>query len=120
MGEKKRNLKRMADLLKSGATMLSGSCPECSSPLFKIRGEIWCPTCNKQVLIVKEGESASNLIGQSMFDSVEKIVFSKLQQNIQQIKEEEAPSKLNELGVLILMWLNILEKLKELKKSKSN
>ncbi|UCH01731.1 MAG: hypothetical protein JSV20_07760 [Candidatus Bathyarchaeota archaeon] len=119
MDEKKRNLKRMADLLKSGATMLSDSCPECSSPLFKIRGEIWCPTCNKQVLIVKEGESASNLIGQSMFDSVEKIVLSKLQQNIQQIKKEEAPSKLNELGVLVLMWLDVLEKIKELKSKRS-
>lgn len=119
MGEKTRNLKRMADLLKSGATMLSDSCPQCSSPLFKARGKIWCPTCNKQVLIVKEGESASNLIGQSMFDNVEQVVFTKLQTTIQQIKDEVDPSKLKELGVLVLMWLDALEKLTALKTSKS-
>jgi len=117
MSDEKRQLKRMADLLKSGATMLSDHCPECSSPLFKIHDEVWCPNCNKRVIIVKEGEPIPDLVGLTLLDDVKRIVLAKLQENTQQIKNERDPAKLQELGNLISTWLEVLERLKRIQKT---
>jgi len=44
----------MADLLRSGNTMLNMACPVCNNPLFRKKsGETFCPICEKKVLIVK-------------------------------------------------------------------
>ena len=42
-------LKRLSDLLKSGATMLSEACPDCHIPLYKKDDRIFCPKCNKSI-----------------------------------------------------------------------
>src|SRR5207245_187669 len=47
------DVKRMADLLKSGATMLSDVCPECGNPLFRVKGDIFCAKCNKPVVYAR-------------------------------------------------------------------
>ncbi len=50
----KDNAKKMAELLRSGYTMLNLACPECNNPLFRNKSkEIICPICNKKVIIKK-------------------------------------------------------------------
>ena len=54
------NTKKMADLLRSGYTMLNMACPLCNNPLFKnIEDDIFCPICNRRVQIVKEDNKTS-------------------------------------------------------------
>lgn len=44
----------MADLLRSGHKMLNVACPICNNPIFQRKnGETFCPTCNREVLIVE-------------------------------------------------------------------
>ena len=61
----KEDAQKMADLLRSGYTMLNLACPVCNNPLFRSKNqEIFCPICNKRILI-KKGEdlhSKSNII----------------------------------------------------------
>ncbi|TDA25495.1 MAG: hypothetical protein DSO01_07390 [Archaeoglobi archaeon] len=45
-----------AKLLRKGAKMLSYYCPECHFPLFESEGRIFCPNCEKEVIIEKETE----------------------------------------------------------------
>jgi len=53
-----KNVRKMADLLRSGYKMLNKSCPECNSPIFQDKeGNLFCPTCNRQVVIM-EGNSS--------------------------------------------------------------
>ncbi|MFX1394620.1 MAG: Sjogren's syndrome/scleroderma autoantigen 1 family protein [Promethearchaeota archaeon] len=53
----------MADLLRSGYTMLNLACPVCNNPLFRNKNnEIFCSICNKRVLIKKNDISQSNKI----------------------------------------------------------
>jgi uncharacterized Zn finger protein (UPF0148 family) len=53
------NIKKMADLLRSGNTMLNMACPVCNQPIFRNKdGHIFCPTCNRQVLIVNGNHDA--------------------------------------------------------------
>lgn len=53
-----KNVRKMADLLRSGNKMLNKSCPECNSPIFQDKeGNLFCPTCNRQIVIM-EGNSS--------------------------------------------------------------
>jgi len=115
MSNNDEQMKRMADLLKSGATMLFEHCPECNTPLFKIKDDIWCPNCNKRVIIVKEGEE-TKVTSMLLLEDAEKIIMIKLQDISQGIRNEMNPSKLLEMGELLLKWLEILEKIRSIRK----
>lgn len=50
-----KDIKKMADLLRSGFTMLNIACPECNNPIFRVKdNEKFCPSCNRKVLFVDE------------------------------------------------------------------
>ena len=49
-----QNIKKMATLLRSGATMLDIYCPNCKYILFRLKNDkIYCPICDREVIIVK-------------------------------------------------------------------
>ena len=109
------NIKRMADLLKSGATMLGYHCPECNSPLFSVRGEIWCPRCNKQVITAKDGDGLLEKASLSLND-VESMVLIKIQETSKTIMEEKDPEAQERLCHVLLKWLEALEKTRRIQK----
>ncbi len=109
------NVKRMADLLRSGATMLEYNCPVCGSPLFKIRGEVWCPKCNKRVIISSGGEE-TQVTMQPLLSETEKIILLKIQESSQQIAEEKDIAKLEKLSSLLAKWLEALERTRRIQK----
>jgi UPF0148 protein len=109
-------IKRMADQLRSGATMLSETCPQCSSPLFKLpSGEIYCINCGKRVVIVKSEEEAVKATAPSILVILEGTLLSKIQEAEAQIKIEKNPEKLRTLVELVSGYLNALEKIKKIK-----
>lgn len=47
------NIKKMADLLRSGNKMLNMACPVCNNPIFQnSEGLTFCPTCDRKIIIV--------------------------------------------------------------------
>ena len=116
MSSDREQVKRMADLLKSGATMLFEHCPQCGSPLFKIRDEVWCTKCDRRVIIVKTEEEIPDLSGSILLGDVEKIVLSKVQEVSQRIREEEDISRLETLSNLLSTWLGVLERIRKIQK----
>jgi len=51
----------MADLLRSGYTMLNMACPVCNNPIFrKKEGMLFCPVCDKKVIVMKKDDSFQN------------------------------------------------------------
>ena len=83
--------KKMAELLRSGHTMLNLACPVCNNPLFRNKdNEILCPICNKRVL-VKENDSIS-FIGSSTLakeDHPERIEATTKEKKSKIIKKEK-------------------------------
>jgi UPF0148 protein len=49
----KEDAKKMAQLLRSGNTMLNQACPVCNNPIFRNKnGKVFCPICNREVMFV--------------------------------------------------------------------
>jgi UPF0148 protein len=69
MDDKNQKIQRMALFLREGNTLLSEQCPQCNSPLFKMKsGEIYCASCDKKVLIVKDEEQIESIIPNNVLD----------------------------------------------------
>jgi len=106
----------MSELLKSGATMLSKTCPECGSPLFKVGKDIICAKCNKQVVIVKATQKEDKITEETVLSNVEQTVLSKIKEVNDAINSENDKEKLILNSQTLSIWLDILDKIRKLKR----
>ncbi len=54
--EARKDTQEMSELLLRGATMLNIHCNECASPIFRYEGEEFCPSCERTVEEIQDGE----------------------------------------------------------------
>ncbi len=113
-------VKKMAELLKSGATMLSETCPECGNPLFRKGKETFCPKCNKPVVIVQSAEQETRLMADRVLEDTEQTLLSKIREVNLAIKDEIDPEKLVAYGNALASWLGAIEKLRRLRSQNSD
>lgn len=106
----------MSELLKSGATMLSKTCPECGSPLFKVEKDIICAKCNKKVVIVKATEKENKISEETVFSNVEQTVLSKIKEVNDAINSEIDKERLILNAQTLSIWLDILDKIRKLRR----
>jgi len=112
-----KSIKRMADLLRQGATLTDLSCPACASPLFRLKdGMLWCGKCEKKVIVVKEGEEAEKASSMA-YDKLEATLLSKVQNIQDKIQNSEDVEELQKLSTALSELLSTLEKVKKMKKS---
>jgi UPF0148 protein len=118
MSKDSNNIKAMADLLRQGAALTEHSCPACSSPLFKLRsGDLWCASCKKRVVILKEGEPEPEANQTPAFFSLESTILAKIEAIEKQLAEETDAEKLNSLGATLSTLLENLERIRKMKKA---
>ena len=115
MVDKEEHLKLMTDLLKSGSAILPDHCPECNSPLFRIKGEVQCPRC-KRAIKVKEDKKIPANTSSSLID-VERMILTKIQETSKLIMEEKNIVNLEKLSKLLLNWFEALEKATKIRKT---
>ena len=109
-------IKRMADLLRQGATLTELACPACASPLFRLKsGDLWCAKCQKKVIIVKEGEEPSKITGSIVLGSLEATLLTKIKEVQDKMQHEENMEELQKLGTVLSA---LLENLKKIRKTK--
>ena len=107
----------MADLLRQGATLTEYACPACSSPLFKLRSkDLWCASCQKRVILVKQGDPEPEAPKAPVFSSLESTLIGKIQQIEKQLTEETDPEKITTLGATLSTLLENLERIKNMNK----
>jgi UPF0148 protein len=110
-------IKRMADLLRQGATLTDLSCPACSSPLFRLKdGSLWCAKCEKKVIVVKEGEEQEKA-SSAAYDKLEATLLAKVQGIQDKIQNTEDVEELQKLSTTLSELLGNLEKIKKMKKA---
>jgi len=105
-------IKIMADLLKSGATMLADICPVegCNLPLFKLKsGEVVCPV-HGRVHVVKTDEEAKEVYARTYLSSV----LERLE--LQALKLIESLANTPDVDPTdLIKWLEVLERVQRLK-----
>jgi UPF0148 protein len=115
------HIKRMADLLRQGATLTDLACPQCSSPLFRLKdGTLWCGKDEKKVILVKEGEEKveeAKATSNAAMDKLEATLMIKVQDLQAKIEKTDNVEEIGKLSTAISELLNSLEKIKRMKKS---
>ncbi len=114
--EKNNNIKKMAALLRDGNTLLGDACPQCNSPLFKLKtGEIVCASCDKKVIIIKNEAQVDRILQNNIIDDSIKVINMKIRSLQQEIDLEKDFDELYKLMRLFNVYLEALEKLQNLK-----
>jgi len=108
-------VKRMADLLRSGATMLQETCPVCATPLFRLGKDTFCPKCNRPVAIVKSAEEEVQLASQQVLDNLDQAILEKIAELNAAIKNEHGLAPLRELGEAVKTYLSVLDQVRKLR-----
>jgi UPF0148 protein len=114
------HIKRMADLLRQGATLTDLACPQCSSPLFRLKdGTLWCGKDEKKVILVKEGEEKveeAKATSNAAMDKLEATLMAKVQDLQVKIEKTDNVEEIGKLTTAISELLDSLEKIKRMKK----
>ena len=97
--------------------MLSDICPDCGSPLFRVKGDIFCAKCNKPVVYAKAAGPQVAVSSTILLDSVEQTITMKISETNELLKLEKDPERLSLYSNLVFGWLSMLEKLHSLKQT---
>jgi UPF0148 protein len=106
------SMKQMAELLRKGATMLSKTCPECNTPLFKLQdGSLVCPMCNKPVVVLPADADTEGMAQQG---SIDQTLMKKIKYIQDVLEQENDPSKINALVETLLKLFDARERIRKL------
>jgi UPF0148 protein len=112
-------IKRMAELMRQGATLTDLSCPACASPLLRLQdGTLWCGKDQKKVIVVKEGEEPPKQQtpqNNGVYDKLEATLMKKIVEIQDKIERTEDIDELQKLTVALSELLNNVDKIKKMK-----
>jgi UPF0148 protein len=105
-------MKQMAELLRKGATMLNETCPECNTPLFKLKdGSLVCPMCNKPVVYASANADTEGMAQQG---SIDQTLLNKIKEIQGMLEHEKEPAKINTLLDTLVRLLDARERVRKL------
>lgn len=108
-------VKKAAELLKMGATLLSDTCPVCHVPLFKFRGDVFCPKCGRKIILVKgEREAVAARTPIALADVEETLIAKILDVNIRLTSMEDLDD-IKKAGEVLNILLKTLSLVRELR-----
>ena len=102
-------LKKMSELLRAGATMLSDTCPMCGLPLFKLKsGEVMCPI-HGRIFIARTEEEVAEASTLSVLTELEKVASIEISKIVKVLQKGGGEDTLSLLRVLT-SWLDVIER----------
>ncbi|HIE18997.1 TPA: hypothetical protein EYP75_04655 [Candidatus Bathyarchaeota archaeon] len=117
MSEGSNKIRSMTDLLRSGATLTSLSCPVCSSPLFRMKnGDLWCGQCQKKVIVVREGREFDEAQSITALSTVEQTLLEKMMEINEKIRGTNDSDELQKLSMLLSSLLENLRRIRSFRK----
>lgn len=117
LSEGSNKIRSMTDLLRSGATLTSLSCPVCSSPLFRMKnGDLWCGQCQKKVIVVREGREFDEAQSITALSTVEQTLLEKMMEINEKIRGTNDSDELQKLSMLLSSLLENLRRIRSFRK----
>jgi len=103
-------VKKMAALLKSGATMLEQTCPACNVPLFRLKtGEVVCPSCGQRYIIVSSDEEELEVRGNLTLQELERVAIDRLARVAAELRAAKDYSEVSEALEVALNLLRVVD-----------
>ncbi|MEM2337827.1 MAG: Sjogren's syndrome/scleroderma autoantigen 1 family protein [Candidatus Bathyarchaeia archaeon] len=113
-----QHIKRMADLLRQGATLTELACPACASPIFKLKnGKLWCAKCEKRVIVVREDAELAKITSTLSLETLEATLLAKIQEIQEKMLHETNVEELQKLGSALSGLLENLERVRKARKT---
>lgn len=110
------DVKKMAELLRAGATMMAETCPDCKVPIFRLTsGEMICPGCERRVIFAKSTEADKIAAQSSATSELENMMQRKILLIKEKMEKTEDPNELGDLSKSLSSLLDTLEKVRQRK-----
>lgn len=110
-------VKKAAEYMKMGATMLSESCPICKLPLFKLGENVTCLNCGRKVILVKEDQEAVSVKTPLILADIEESLVTKILEVNRKLMLAEDLDELKKAGDVLNVLLEALSTIRKLRKS---
>jgi|ECHhosMinimDraft_1075155.scaffolds.fasta_scaffold00334_10 UPF0148 protein len=108
---KDEGIKKAADLLRQGATMLGDSCPVCGMPLFKLKsGEVVCPQ-HGRVYVVKDEEEERRVRRRAELIEAQDLLITNAFRLVKKLEREPEEA---EVLVQVLRYFEAIERVSRL------
>ncbi len=111
---KDTSVKRMAQLLQQGATMLADGCPKCGTPLLKVGDDIYCAMCDRRIVYASSDEEVETRTVKELLPELKETLLIKLRTLNVLIERENDTEALTKLANLMVLLLQALDKLKRM------
>lgn len=109
--KKDASIKKMAQLLQQGATMLADGCPQCGSPLLKVGDDIYCASCDRRIVYASSDEEIKAQSVKELLPELKETLLLKLKTLNQLIEKEDDTEALTKLANLMVLLLQALDRL---------
>ena len=117
MNEKKdSSIKKMAELLRQGATMLADACPQCGSPLLQVGDDIYCAMCDRRIVYADSDEEVESEAVRELIPKLRETLLAKLDTLNDVIEKENDAESLTKLANLMVLLLQALHRLETMGK----
>jgi len=120
----KDDAKKMAQLLRSGNTMLNQACPVCNNPIFRDKnGKVFCPVCNREIVFVdaevkkklQNNEESEKVQDNDSLSFLNQIIIEKINLIAQKLNSETQIDSIERYVVLLTNIFALLDKINKLK-----
>jgi len=102
-------VKRMAELMREGAALTQYACPNCGTPLLRLKnGKYYCAKCSREVVLVRSDEEEKTVSIRYGLIGVRDAVYEKV---MTVSKELESARDLDDVDKSITALINLLRAL---------
>ncbi len=110
----KKNVEKvLAEVLKAGGDILAEVCPDCKVPLVRVRGEVYCPSCSRRVLLVKTDYEGIMQKRRLILEDLEDVLLVQLDKAARSLRESLDEDQLRN----VIYILDALKRAEDIKRA---
>jgi len=107
--------KNMGKLLREGAALLNIACPQCNTPLLRLKdGTMYCAKCNQQVVEQKTPRLNTNHEGGNILNVLSMRTLSILESLLQSLPERPHPEEIRVFARVARDLVEVLQGIQKL------